>query len=227
MGGRVNLPNLKKMDKIKVLVVDDHSIMRDGIRALLSLYKDIEIVGEALDGKEAIEKTQELSPDVVLMDISMPHMNGIEATRWIAKHCSNVKIVIVTQYDNYEYLISSISSGASGYVPKVCCESDLVLAIRSVYRGELFLHPSMFTDLVRGYLHQIENEPQSNLTCRELEVLRLIAEGQTSRQIADNLVISHKTVLTIRANIMKKLGLHNQIDLFKYAIHEGLIKTDT
>jgi len=215
------------MDKIKILVVDDHSLMRDSIRALLKLYDEVEIIGEASDGKEAIDNVKELSPDVVLMDISMPRVNGIEATRRIVKNYPNVKIVIVTQYDNYEYLISSINAGASGYVSKGCCDTDLILAIRTVHQGELFLHHSMFADLVKDYLRQVKNEPQSNLTSWELEVLRLTAEGQTSRQIADKLVISHKTVLTIRAHIMKKLGLHNQIDLFKYAINKGLIKTES
>jgi DNA-binding NarL/FixJ family response regulator len=214
------------MDKIKVLMVDDHAIMRQGLRALLNLYDDVEVVGEASNGKEAIVKTQELNPNVVLMDISMPHMNGIEATRHIVRHNPEVKIVIITQYDNHEYLISSVKAGALGYLPKDCSGADLILAIRTVHRGEWFLHPSVFPDLIKDYLHQTMKETQENLTVRELEVLRLVAEGQTSRQIADNLAISLKTVLTIRANIMKKLGLHNHFELFKYAVGKGLVEMD-
>lgn len=212
------------MEKIKVLMVDDHAIMRQGIKALLNLYDDVEVIGEASNGKEAIAKVEELRPNVVLMDISMPHMNGIEATRHIIKHNLDVKVVIITQYDNREYLISSVKAGALGYLPKDCCGSDLISAIRSVHRGEWFVHPSVFPDLIKDYLHQTTKQTHENLTVRELEVLRLVAEGQTSRQISDNLSISLKTVLTIRANIMKKLGLHNHFELFKYAVDKGLVE---
>ncbi len=214
------------MEKIKILMVDDHAIMRQGLRALLNLYDDIEVVGEASNGKEAITKTQELKPHVVLMDISMPLMNGIDATRHIVKHNPEVKVVIITQYDNREYLISSVKAGALGYLPKGCCGADLISAIRTVHHGDWFLHPSVFPDLIKDYLHQTMKDSHENLTVRELEVLRLVAEGQTSRQVADNLAISLKTVLTIRANIMKKLDLHNHFELFKYAVSKGLVKMD-
>lgn len=214
------------MDKIQVLMVDDHAIMRQGLRALLNLYDDVEVVGEASNGKEAVTKAQELRPDVVLMDISMPYMNGVEATRHIIRQSPEIKIVMITQYDSREYLISSVKAGAMGYLPKDCCGTDLISAIRTVYHGDWFLHPSVFPDLIKDYLHQKVKGAQENLTIRELEVLRLVAKGQTSRQIADDLVISLKTVLTIRANIMKKLGLHNHFELFKYAVDKGLIEMD-
>lgn len=216
------------MDKIKVLVVDDHAILRDGIRALLGLHDDIEIVGEAAEGKEAIAKVQQLVPDVVIMDIAMPEMDGLEATRRIGKKSPKVKVLVLTQYDNREYILSSIKAGAAGYVPKTALGSDLVSAIRTVYKGDSFLYPSAATALIEDYLQQAEGEeePYDRLTAREREILKLIADGHTSRAIADMLFLSLKTVLGHRAKVMEKLDLHNRTELIKYAMRKGLIKMD-
>ena len=214
------------MDKIKVLVVDDHAILRDGIRALLSLHDDIEIVGEASEGKEAIEKARELAPDVIVMDIAMPGMDGLEATRRIRKKSPEVKVLVLTQHDNREYILSAIKAGAAGYVPKRALGSDLVSAIRTVYKGDSFLYPSAAAALIDSYLHQAEEEPYDRLTAREREILKLIAEGHTSREIAGILFISLKTVLGHRTKIMEKLDLHNRTELIKYAMRKGLIKMD-
>ena len=214
------------MDKIKVLVVDDHAILRDGIRALLGLHDDIEIVGEASEGKEAIKKARELVPDVVVMDIAMPEMDGLEATRRIRKKSPEVKVLVLTQHDNREYILSAIKAGVAGYVPKRALGSDLVSAIRTVYKGDSFLYPSAAAALIDSYLHQAEEEPYDRLTAREREILKLIAEGHTSREIAGILFISLKTVLGHRTKIMEKLDLHNRTELIKYAMRKGLIKMD-
>ncbi len=215
------------MDKIKILLVDDHAIMRDGIRALLGLYDDIEIVGEASEGNEAIEKTQELMPDVVVMDIAMPGMDGLEATRRIKKKNPKVKILVLTQHDNREYILSAIKAGTAGYVPKKALGSELVSAIRAVCKGESFLYPSAAATLIKDYLHRADEEPYDRLTAREREILKLIAEGHTSREIADRLFISLKTVLGHRTKIMQKLDIHNRTELIRYAMRKGLIATDT
>lgn len=215
------------MDKIKVMLVDDHAVLRDGVRAMLGLHSDIEIVGEASEGKEAIEKAQELNPDVIVMDIAMPGMEGLEATRRITRKHPKIKVLVLTQYDNREYILSAIKAGASGYVPKRALGSELVLAIRAVYRGESFLYPSAATALIQDYLHQVEEEPYDSLTGREREILKLIAEGHTSREIADILYISLKTVLGHRTKIMKKLDLHNHTELIKYAMRKGLVTMET
>ena len=208
-------------------MVDDHAVLRDGIRALLSLQNDIEIVGEASEGKEAVEKVQELAPEVVVMDIAMPEMEGLEATRRITKKHPKVKVLILTQYNNREYILSAIKAGASGYVPKRALGSELISAIRAVNKGESFLYPSAATALIQDYLHQVEEEPYDSLTGREREILKLIAEGHTSRDIASMLFISLKTVLGHRTKIMKKLDLHNRTELIKYAIRKGLVTMDT
>ena len=216
------------MDKIRVLVVDDHAIMRDGIRALLDIYDEVEIVGEASEGKEAIEKTRELLPDVIVMDIAMPGMDGLEATRRITKKNPKVKVLVLTQYDNKEYILSTIKAGAAGYVPKRAVSSELISAIRAVYKGESFLYPSAAAALIEDYLRQAEGEePYDRLTAREREILKLIAEGHTSREIAEMLFISLKTVLGHRTRIMEKLDLHNRTELIKYAMRKGLVSMDT
>jgi DNA-binding NarL/FixJ family response regulator len=216
------------MNKIKVLLVDDHAIMRDGIRALLSIHDDIKIVGEASEGQEAIEKTQDLSPDVVVMDVAMPDMDGIEATRRIRKQSPKVKVIVLTQYDNKEYVLSAIKAGAAGYVPKRALGSELVSAVRAVNRGESFLYPSAAAALIDDYRRQAKTaDPYDQLTPREREILKLIAEGHSSREIADTLFISLKTVYGHRTKIMQKLGLRNRTDLFKFAVRKGLLTLDT
>jgi two-component system response regulator NreC len=216
------------VDKIRILLVDDHAIMRDGIRALLSLHDDIEVVGEASEGKEAVEKAQELLPDVVIMDIAMPGMDGLEATRRIMKKSPKMKVLVLTQHDNKEYILSVIKAGASGYVPKRALGSELVSAIRAVRQGDSFLYPSAATALIEDYRQQAkEEEPYDQLTAREREILKLIAEGHTSREIADILIVSQKTVQGHRVKIMEKLNLHNRTELIKYAMRKGLVSLDT
>ena len=215
------------MSKIRILVVDDHAIMRDGIRALLNLRDDIEIVGEASEGNEAIEKAEELAPDVVVMDIAMPGMDGLEATRRITKKNPKVKVLVLSQHDNREYILSAIKAGVVGYVPKRALGLELVSAIRAVHQGDSYLYPSAAAAVIRDYLKGAVKEPYDRLTAREREILKLIAEGHTSREIADKLFISLKTVLGHRTKIMEKLDLHNRSELIKYAIRKGLISTDT
>jgi len=215
------------MSKIRVLLIDDHALMRDGIRALLDLQDDIEIVGEASEGKEAIKKARELVPDVVIMDISMPEMDGLEATRQIKKKNPSVKVLVLTQHDNREYILSTIRSGSDGYLPKRALGSELVVAIRAVHQGHSFLYPTAAGALIEDYRRQVEKEPYDRLTEREREVFRLIADGQTSREIADTLFIALKTVHNHRAKIMIKLDIHNRSELVKYAIRKGLVTMDT
>ena len=214
------------MRKIKVLIVDDHALMRDGISALLNVNDDIEVIGEASEGKEAIKKMAELKPDVVVMDIAMPNMDGMEATRQIVKVNREVKVLILTQHENKEYVLSAIKAGASGFVPKKALGSELVSAIRSVYRGDSFLHPSVATALIEDYRRHTGMDPFDKLTTRERDILRHIAEGHTSQEIANMLVISLKTVLGYRTKIMEKLDIHNRTELIKFAMRKGLISLD-
>ncbi|MDP3879952.1 MAG: response regulator transcription factor [Dehalococcoidales bacterium] len=215
------------MEKIKILVVDDHALMREGIRALLGLHEDIEIVGEASEGKEAFDKAIEMMPDVVIMDIAMPGMDGLEATRRIRKKNPTVKVLVLTQHDNKEYILSAIKAGADGYVPKKALGSELVTAVRTVHKGDSFLYPSAAAVLIEDYLRQVEEEPYDQLTAREREILKLIAESHTSREIADRLFISLKTVLGHRTKIMEKLDIHNRTGLIKYAMRKGLVSLDS
>jgi DNA-binding NarL/FixJ family response regulator len=216
------------MGKVKVLIVDDHAIMRDGIRALLGIHDDLEIVGEASEGREAVDKAQELRPDVIIMDIAMPGMDGLEATRRITKKNPRVKVLVLTQHGNKEYVLSTIKAGAVGFVPKRALGSELVSAIRAVYAGDTFLYPSAATALVEEYRQKAETgEPYDQLTAREREILKLVAEGHSSREIAEMLFISLKTVLGHRSKIMEKLDLHNRAELVKYAVRKGLVSVDS
>ena len=215
------------MDKTRILIADDHALMRDGIRALLTTSDDMEVVGEAADGKEAIEKTQQLAPDVVIMDISMPRMDGLEAIRRIRKKHPAIKTLALTQHDNQEYILSVVKAGASGFLPKKAVSSDLIAALRALRKGESFLHPQAASILIASYLQRTDSlDPYDTLTAREREILKLVAEGHTSRRIAGMLYLSVKTVTGHRNKLMQKLDLHNRTELVRYAVRRGLITSD-
>ncbi len=215
------------MYKVRVLVVDDHAIVRDGICALLAVVGDIDVVGEAANGSEALKMIKELVPDVVLMDMAMPIMGGLEATRRIRKEFPRTRVLILTQYDDKEYVFPVIQAGASGFISKAAASSELAPGIRSVYRGDSYLSPSVAKLLVEGYQRgvggHISQDPYDQLTDRERDVLKLVAEGYTTQEIADLLVITPKTVEGHKTNLMAKLGIHNRIDLVKYALRKGII----
>ena len=216
------------MSKIRLLLVDDHAIVRAGMYMLLETQEDMQIVGEAENGRVAIKQVQALRPDVVLMDIAMPDMDGFAATREIKRLYPQVAVLALTVHDHEEYFFRMLEAGASGYVPKSAAPTDLITAIRSVAAGGVFLYPTVAKALVGDYLRRVEagseKESYDGLTGREQEVLKLIAEGRTNQEIADRLVISIKTVERHRANIMDKLNLHSRTDLVKYAIRKGLIE---
>lgn len=218
------------MPKIKLVLVDDHAVVRSGLRMLLEAQPDIEIVGEAESGVEAVTLVRSSRPDVVLMDIQMPDMNGIEATKLIKEKVPDTAVLALTMHEDDQYFFEMLHAGASGYVPKRAAPDDLLVAIRTVARGEVFLYPSLATRLVQDYLKRAETGDQplvyDNLTPREREVLILIAEGLSNAEIAERLVISIKTVDRHRENIMRKLNMHSRIDLVKYALRVGLIELD-
>jgi DNA-binding NarL/FixJ family response regulator len=215
------------MAKIRVTIADDHAIVRDGIRALLALTGDVEVVGEATNGREALEMVRKLMPDVVLMDIAMPLMDGLEATRRIHKEFPATRVIVLTQYEDREYVLRVIEAGATGFISKTAAFSDLVSAIRSVHRGDSFLSPSVARYLVEDYQQAAgmrdNQDPYRQLTDREREVLKLVAEGHSTQEIADMLVLSPKTVDGHKTNLMAKLDIHNRTELVKYALRKGII----
>jgi two-component system response regulator NreC len=214
------------MSKIRLLLVDDHEIVRAGLRMLFQAEPDMEIVGEVSSGEESLRAVRELKPDVVLMDVVMSGMSGIEATRRIKEANPDVAILALTMHEDEQYFFEMLSAGASGYVPKRAAPDDLVSAIRVVSQGNVFLYPTLAKLLVKDFLQRAESgaaPPSEELTPREREVLTCIAEGMTNREIAETLVISAKTVDRHRENIMRKLNLHNRVELVKYAIEKGLI----
>lgn len=217
------------MRTINVLVAEDHTIVRKGICSLIDGKGDIQVVGEAEDGRKAIDKAGTLLPDVILMDITMPHLNGLEATRQIKKLFPQIKILALTMYTNEEYILQILQAGASGYVVKQAAPAELLSAIHAVYRGDSFLSPSISKTIIDEYLrHTAPVAPveQEKLTDREREVLQLIAEGYSNREIADKLNLSVKTVGVHRSNIMKKLEIHSVTDLVKYALRKGIIRLE-
>jgi two-component system response regulator NreC len=215
---------------IKVLLAEDHTIVRKGIRSLLDDEADIEVVGEAENGCDAVAKTEELLPDVVLMDYTMPILNGLEATRQIKKRFPDVKVIILTMHADEEYIFQSLQVGASGYLVKQTVPKELVSAIQAAYQGESYLSPPISRVVIEEFLRQtLSEQPEDSyekLTDREREVLQLVVEGFASKDIADRLDISLKTVGVHRANLMNKLGIHTLPELIRYAIRKGIISLE-
>jgi two-component system response regulator NreC len=215
------------MNKIKVLLVDDHTIVREGISALLEFSPEIEVIGAAANGQEALELIRKLEIDVVLMDLAMPVMGGLEATRSICQEFQEVKVLVLTQYEDKEHVFAILEAGARGYLNKSAASSELFSAIRSVYRGDSYLSPFATKYLIEDYRLEASakrgRDPYEELTAREREVLRLLAEGHTAREIADMLVISPKTVDSHRTRFMAKLDLRNRAELIKYALRKKII----
>ncbi|MCG7852016.1 MAG: response regulator transcription factor [Methanosarcinaceae archaeon] len=218
------------MKNLRVLLVDDHPIVRKGIRSLLENETGIDVVGEAENGKEAIKKVEGLTPDVVVMDISMPLLNGLDATRQIKRRFPEVRVLILTMHSNEEYISEILKAGASGYLVKKAVPEELVSAIHAVSQGNSFLSPSVSKSVIKKFLQvagaEAGLEKSSLLTEREREVLQLIAEGHSNRKIAEMLFISVKTIEAHRSHIMEKLELHNLADLTRFAIRIGIISPE-
>ncbi len=210
----------------KVLIADDHQLFREGLVNLLSSAEDIEVIAEAEDGKEATEKTKKLKPDVLLIDIGMPHMNGIEATRVLKKDMPELKIIAVSMHSDRQFVKGILEAGADGYLLKNCTYRQLIDAIQSVNSGKKYLSDDITEMIIKGYLDPKETEAESytELSEREMEILKLYAEGKSTREISEKLFISVKTVGTHKQHILEKLGLKNNADMVKYAIKEGLIQ---
>ncbi len=215
------------MDKIRILLADDHTIVRDGIRSIIEDEKDMQVVAEAEDGFSAVRLACTIKPDVVLMDIAMPLLNGLEATRQIRRDCPQIKVLILTMHENEEYIRQVLAIGAMGYILKDTAARDLLDAIRSVHAGEIVLSPAITRLVVEDYLRWGDLQPKNTtngLTAREREILQLIAEGHTNKEIAEILSITIKTVQAHRNNLMSKLDLHDRSDLIKYAIRKKIIE---
>ncbi len=217
------------MPKIRVLVADDHAIVREGIRALLAAAEDIDVVGEAADGLAAVEACRRLRPDLVLMDIAMPGLGGLEATLELRKELPEVKILVLTQYEDREYVRRFLKLGVSGYVLKKAAASELVAAIRAAARGGLVLDPEVARELVGPPAAQPDAAvaPYDTLTDREKQVLKLIAEGHSNKEVAELLEISVKTAMSHRERLMEKLDLHNRTDLIRFALRKGIIRVES
>ncbi len=218
------------MPKKRVLIADDHALVREGISAFLKLSDDFEVVAEASDGIEAIEKTEKYHPDIIIMDINMPKLGGLEATIEIKKMWPDTKVLVLTQYEDKEYITRFLKAGVSGYLLKKAVGSDLLTGLRAISRGELYLYSSIATEVVSRYLHGDNSrdavDPYDKLSDREKQVLKLVAEGYTHKEVADMLHISAKTVIAHQTNIGEKLGIHTRAGFIKFAIQKGIIKID-
>ncbi len=211
------------MDKISVLIVDDHAVVRQGLRTFLDLQDDIDVVGEASNGVEAVEQVRRLLPDVVLMDLEMPEMDGIEATRQVRALSPRTQVIVLTSFSDNERVFRSIKAGAIGYLLKDVSPDDLVRAVQAAHRGETQLHPEVARKLINEYSNRDETRAPAGLTERELDVLRQIARGRNNRDIAEDLVISEKTVKTHVSNILSKLHLADRTQAAIYALRKGLV----
>ncbi|MEU0171705.1 response regulator transcription factor [Streptomyces iakyrus] len=212
---------------IRILLADDHALVRRGVRLILDQQPDLEVVAEAGDGAEAIELARTRDVDLAVLDIAMPRLTGLQAARELAAVRPDVRILMLTMHDNEQYFFQALKAGASGYVLKSVADRDLVAACRAAMRDEPFLYPGAVTALIRNYLDRArrgQEDPDQILTPREEEVLKLVAEGHSSKEIADLLFISIKTVQRHRANLLQKLGLRDRLDLTRYAIRAGLIE---
>jgi len=221
---------------IRVLLADDHDILRQGLRMLLSMQPEIEVVGEARTGREALAQVLALQPHVVVLDISMPELDGLEVCREIRAHASQTNVLILTMHESEEYFFQALRAGAAGYLVKKAAPTDLHMAICAVAQGGAFLYPGLAKALIRAYTSTSpvpagatgqSREELRSLSPRELEVLKLVAEGHTNQEIADQLVLSIKTVQAHRANVMEKLGLDNLAQLVRFAIRYGLLPADS
>lgn len=214
-------------DRKRIVIAEDHTILREGLRMLLSSNPEFEVVGEAQDGLEAIKYTENLQPDLVLMDLSMPRMNGIGAIQEIKKHSPATKILVLTVHKTEEYILATLKAGADGYVLKDATHSELMLAIECIFSGKSYLSPGISEKVIEGYLEGRKTVKSTtswdSLTQREREILKMIAEGYKNKDIADYLCISAKTVEKHRANLMKKLDLHSASSLTAFAMEKGLI----
>ncbi|MFJ7999189.1 response regulator [Streptomyces sp. NPDC096310] len=211
----------------RILLADDHALVRRGVRLILDNEPDLTVVGEAGDGAEAIELARAERPDLVILDIAMPRLTGLQAARELSRLQPGTRILMLTMYDNEQYFFEALKAGASGYVLKSVADRDLVEACRAAMRDEPFLYPGAVTALIRNYLDRVrqgDGVPDSAVTPREEEILKLVAEGHTSKEIAGLLLISAKTVERHRANLLQKLGLRDRLELTRYAIRAGLIE---
>src|SRR5512143_2023855 len=215
------------MAKIRILVADDHALVREGIIAILKLHGDLEVAAEAADGKEAIQKAAKLKPDIVSMDIAMPALGGLEATMEIKKNHPEIKILVLSQYDDKEYVNRLLKAGVSGYILKHAVGTDLISSIRAVARGEFYLYSAIASSVVGDYLSTRDaaaEDPYERLTDREKQVLKLIAEGQSHKEVASLLNISSKTVIAHYTNVHEKLDIRTRAGLIKFAFQRGIVK---
>jgi two-component system, NarL family, response regulator NreC len=213
-------------EKIRVLLADDHAVLRGGLRALLNNEPDMEVVGEASNGRQAVERAEELRPDVIVMDITMPEMNGLDATRLIAEKGLGCRVLVLTVHSEQQYLLPVLQAGGSGYVLKQAADTELIAAIRTVHQGQAFLYPSATSMLLQDYRKRVssgDDDKLDGLSEREREVLKHTAEGFSSQEIAERLIISAKTVDTYRQRIMDKLNIHHRSELIRYALRKGLL----
>ncbi len=217
------------MTRIRLLLADDHHLVRTGMRAMLQSLPDIEVVGETGDGREAIELVRTHTPNIVLMDIAMPGLNGLDATTRIVKEFPHTRVLILSMHADEEYVRQALRAGAAGYLLKNAAPAELELAIRAVMRGEAWLSPAISRVVVEDYLGARADDtgPLTQLTPRQREILQLVAEGKTTKQIAAALAVSIKTVETHRAQLMERLGIHDVAGLVRFAIRHGLVRSDT